>query len=349
MPLMKPSVRLLIILLVAAVLGTGFSLWQVNRVLGSPLQVPEGGVVFEIHSGSALATIGDELAEQGILRNPQVFRWYAQLTGRAGSIRAGEYRIHAGSTPRDLLDKFVSGDVQLHSFTAVEGWTYRELIQALAAHPAIEHSVTVEDWPRLLESFVTSATHPEGLFLPETYRFPKRTKDIEILRQAFELMQETLAAEWAGRDEGLPLKSPYEALILASIIEKETARADERSKISGVFVRRLQKRMRLQTDPTVIYGIGESFNGNLTRRDLKTDTPYNTYTRIGLPPTPIALPGKAAINAAMHPAPGTELYFVATGLGDGGHQFSETKEQHDAAVREYLARQHAARIKRQGQ
>jgi UPF0755 protein len=185
------------------------------------------------------------------------------------------------------------------------------------------------------------------MFLPETYRFPKRTKDVDILRQAFELLQETLDAEWEKRDEGLPLSDPYEALVLASIIEKETARVDERVRISGVFVRRLQKRMRLQTDPTVIYGIGESFNGNLTRRDLQTDTPYNTYTRAGLPPTPIALPGEAAIYAALHPTPGNDLYFVATGLGDGSHKFSETKEQHDAAVKEYLARQRAARNKSQ--
>ncbi len=217
------------------------------------------------------------------------------------------------------------------------------MITALAAHPAVEHSITVEDWPRLFESIMASATHPEGMFLPETYRFPKRSKDVDILRQAFELLQETLDAEWDSRDEDLPLSSPYEALVLASIIEKETARADERARISGVFVRRLQKRMRLQTDPTVIYGIGQSFDGNLTRRDLQTDTPYNTYTRVGLPPTPIALPGKAAINAALHPAEGSELYFVATGLGDGSHKFSETKEQHDAAVRQYLGRQRAAR------
>ncbi|MFQ5982509.1 MAG: endolytic transglycosylase MltG [Woeseiaceae bacterium] len=339
---MKPSPRVLISLLVAAILAGVLSLWHVDRVLGSPLNVPDGGMLFEIPPGSALTRVVDDLAEKDILTNPRIFRWYAQFKGSAASIRAGEYNIDAGTTPRELLDKFVSGDVQLYSFTVIEGWTYRELIQALSDHPAVEQGISFEDWPRLLESFEASAKHPEGLFLPETYRFPKNTKAVEILRQAFELMQDTLDAEWAGRDERLPLKSSYEALILASIIEKETARADERAKISGVFVRRLQKGMRLQTDPTVIYGIGESFDGNLTRRDLQTDTPYNTYTRAGLPPTPIALPGAAAINAALHPAAGRELYFVATGLGDGSHRFSETKEQHDAAVREFLARQRAA-------
>jgi len=344
---MKSSLRVLIGVNVAVFLIAGLGVWHVYNVLGSPLSVSAEGTLFEISPGSPLTTIANELSERQILQGPRIFRWYAQLKGYAGSIRAGEYRIDSGTTARGLLDKFVSGDVQLYSFTIVEGWTYREMITSLAAHPAVEQTITVEDWPRLFDTFRTTATHPEGMFLPETYRFPKRTKDVDILRQAFELLQETLDAEWEKRDEGLPLSDPYEALVLASIIEKETARVDERVRISGVFVRRLQKRMRLQTDPTVIYGIGESFNGNLTRRDLQTDTPYNTYTRAGLPPTPIALPGEAAIHAALHPTPGNDLYFVATGLGDGSHKFSETKEQHDAAVKEYLARQRAARNKSQ--
>jgi UPF0755 protein len=339
---MKRPLQLLISLAIVAILAGGIVIWHVNRVLDSALTVPEGGAVFEIPPGSALSVISKRLAEAGILQSPRIFRWYAQLAGHAASIRAGEYRIDEGITPRELLQIFVSGDVQLYSFTVVEGWTFREMIEEMADHPAIEHSVTDEDWPNLLESFAANATHPEGMFLPETYRFPKATKDTEILKQAFDLLTETLEAEWAARDEGLPLKSPYEALILASIIEKETARADERPMISGVFIRRLQRGMRLQTDPTVIYGIGESFDGNLTRRHLRTDTPYNTYLRAGLPPTPIALPGRASIRAALHPAPGKELYFVATGLADGSHKFSETKEQHDAAVTEYLARQREA-------
>ena len=340
---MKPSPRLLASLIVAMTLTAGLLVWQIDRMLSRPLSVPDGGILYEIAPGSSLTTVADELWQRGVLQRPRLFRWYGQLTGSAGSIHAGEYRIDAGTTPRELLDKFVTGEVRLYSFTVVEGWTYRELVQALGRHPAVERSLTVEDSPRLLETLSASTTHPEGLFLPETYRFPRGTKDVDILRQSFELMQETLAAEWAGREPGVPLDSPYEALILASIIEKETARADERSRISGVFVRRLQKGMRLQTDPTVIYGLGESFDGNLTRRHLNTDTPYNTYTRAGLPPTPIALPGAAAINAALHPAPGAELYFVATGLGDGSHRFSETKAEHDAAVKEYLSRQRAAR------
>jgi UPF0755 protein len=200
----------------------------------------------------------------------------------------------------------------------------------------IEASMSAEDWPALLADLGETRTYPEGLFLPETYRFPRGTSERDVLVQAYALMQDVLAEEWHTRDETTPLKSPYEALILASIVEKETARADERQRIAGVFTRRLQKGMRLQTDPTVIYGIGPEFNGNLTRADLSADTPYNTYTRHGLPPTPIALPGRAAIHAALNPAPGDELYFVATGLGDGSHSFSATKAEHDAAVAAYL-------------
>jgi UPF0755 protein len=237
----------------------------------------------------------------------------------------------------------VSGDVRLYSFTIVEGWTFRELLAALDASDSIEPGIEFEDWPAVLEALAADAKYPEGLFLPETYRFPKGTTGVDILGQAYALMQETLAEEWRDRATNLPLGSPYEALILASIVEKETALAAERPQIAGVFARRLNDGMRLQTDPTVIYGIGIDFNGNLTRRDLRADTPYNTYTRKGLPPTPIALPGRAAINAALHPAGGSSLYFVATGLGDGSHKFSDTKAEHDNAVREYLRRQRASR------
>jgi UPF0755 protein len=334
-----------LLLAVAAVAGLAavIVIVQFNQFLGTPVGVGDDGALCQVRPGMAFRQVSDDLARQGIIDKPTWFRLYARLTGQAGNVQAGEYRIKAGTTPRQLLDMFVNGNVQLYSFTIVEGWTFRELVEALAASPVVEKSIVFEDWPAVLESFAAEAAHPEGLFLPETYRFAKGTLDVEVLRQAFELMQQTLAAEWDNRDEALPLASPYDALILASIIEKETALASERPLISGVFIRRLQQRMRLQTDPTVIYGLGADFNGNLTRRHLRTDSPYNTYTRAGLPPTPIALPGKAAIHAALHPAPGTELFFVATGLGDGSHKFSNTKDEHDAAVQEFLARQRAAR------
>ncbi len=316
---------------------------QFNRFLTTPVAVPETGAELVIRPGVAFRQVSTELGERGIISQPTFFRLYARLSGKASSIHAGEYLIEAATTPAALLDKFVSGDVKLYSFTIVEGWTFRELIAALAADPVVVQTLAYEDWPALLESIGATEDHPEGLFLPETYRFPRGTSDADILRQSYRLMQEVLAMEWDRRGNNLPLTSPYDALVLASIVEKETALAAERPQIAGVFIRRLLTGMRLQTDPTVIYGIGPDFNGNLTRADLRTDTPYNTYTRGGLPPTPIALAGRAAINAALNPEDGTALYFVATGLSDGSHKFSDTKEQHDRAVQEYLARQRAQR------
>lgn len=312
--------------------------WQAVRFLDSPLNLPEEGLTYEVAPGTAFAAVSNDLNRRGVLSHPRIFRWYARLTGDASRIHAGEYRLEAGITPPELLERFVSGAVLLHSFTIVEGWTYRELLAALNRHDAIVQTVEPEEWTELLETLGAEASHPEGLFLPETYRFPRGTPDVEILRRSYEMMARALEDEWTDRAPDLPLSTPYEALILASIIERETAREDERERIAGVFVRRLQKGMRLQTDPTVIYGIGPGFDGNLTRRHLQTSTPYNTYTISGLPPTPIALPGRASIRAALNPAPGAELYFVATGLPDGSHRFSATKAEHDAAVAEYLAR-----------
>jgi UPF0755 protein len=312
--------------------------WQAVRFLDAPVAVPAEGLNFEIVPGTAFAAVSDELGRLGVISQPRTFRWYARLTGDASKVHAGEYRIEGEITPPQLLQKFVAGDVRLYSFTIVEGWTSRDLLAGLQRHEAVVQNMPEDDWTGLLESLGTEAVHPEGLFLPETYRFPKGTADTEILRRAHDMMTRTLATEWEQRAPDLPLANPYEALILASIVERETAREDERGRIAGVFVRRLRKGMRLQTDPTVIYGIGPDFDGNLTRRDLQTSTPYNTYTRSGLPPTPIALPGRAAIHAALNPAPGAELYFVATGLPDRTHRFSTTKAEHEAAVAEYLAR-----------
>ena len=310
--------------------------WKVDRFMAMAVNVGENGSTFEIAPGSAFSSVTRRLVEQDIIDSDFWYRVYARISGNA-VVQAGEYKIEAGTTAGELLEQFASGDVRLYSFTIVEGWNHRDLLAALHDAETIVASMTEEDWPTLLTELGASVTHPEGLFLPETYRFPRGMKDRDILRQAYELMQQVLDDEWQRKGE-TPVKTPYEALVLASIVEKETARADERPRIAGVFARRLDKRMRLQTDPTVIYGIGPGFNGNLTRKDLRTDTPYNTYTRHGLPPTPIAMPGQAAINAVLHPAKGEELYFVATGLGDGSHKFSVTKAEHDAAVAEYLQR-----------
>jgi len=331
--------RTIAALVLAVVIITFTFAWvQVQGFLSTPVTVAESGTTFDIRPGTSFGQVSSQLEQAGMIESADLLRWYARWTGTAGSIQAGEYRIEAGTTPVALLQQFTSGNVQLYSFAIIEGWNYRELLKALQAHPQVTAEMTDEDWPALLSQLGANTRMPEGLFLPETYRFPKGSSDRALLAQAYEHMQVALQEEWAGRDTASEVSTPYEALVLASIVEKETARVDEREKIAGVFSRRLEKRMRLQTDPTVIYGIGPDFNGNLTRQDLRTDTPYNTYTRHGLPPTPIAMPGRAAIRAALHPAAGDELFFVATGLGDGSHKFSKTKDEHDAAVREYLQR-----------
>ena len=335
---MKRLVIVLAVLAGLAVTVAAVGAWQVGRFLNTPLVLPEEGADFEIPPGTPFSLVSRQLAEAGIVSKPMILRGYARFTGTAGRVQAGEYHIAQGTTPSELLEQFTSGNVVLYSFTIVEGWNQWDLLRAMQAHPQIDARMTEEDWPALLAELGAETTHPEGMFLPETYRFPRNTSDSALLKQAFALMQQTLDEEWQSRALDAPVATPYEALILASIVEKETARADERAKIAGVFARRLDKRMRLQTDPTVIYGIGPAFNGNLTRRDLRTDTPYNTYTRGGLPPTPIAMPGRDAIRAALHPEQGSELYFVATGLDDGSHAFSTTKAEHDAAVAEYLQR-----------
>ena len=315
--------------------------------MATPVSVPEAGLEFAIPSGTAFSRVAVKLEREGVIDNADWMKLHARLTGQAGKVQAGEYRIARGTLPADLFRQFTSGDVILYQFTIVEGWNRWELLAALEAEPRLVNTLDEADWPDFLEELDAGTESPEGLFLPETYRFPANTTDRELLKQAYDLMQETLAAAWADRAPGLPLETPYEALVLASIIEKETAKPDERPEIAGVFVRRLERRMRLQTDPTVIYGIGPTFNGNLTRRDVRTDTPYNTYTRGGLPPTPIAMPGRAAIEAALHPTPGETLYFVATGLGDGSHAFSVTKEEHDRAVQAYLRRLREQRMSEQ--
>lgn len=343
---MKQLALLILFLAIAFALISG---WTAQRFLQTPVDVAADGLLYDIRPGASFATISHELGEAGVIERPTVFRWYARLTDQASRVHAGRYRIEQGITPTQLLQKFIEGRVELYAFTIVEGWTFRELISNLALHPAVDNSVAFDDWPTLLDDLGSEATHPEGLFLPETYRFPYDTSNSAVLRQAYNMMQSALQAEWQTRAADLPLATPYDALILASIIEKETGRPDERERIAGVFVRRLQKGMRLQTDPTVIYGIGADFDGNITRRHLQTDNEYNTYTRGGLPPTPIALPGRAAIHAALNPAAGTELFFVATGVGDGSHVFSNTIEQHNAAVQEYLKRLRRSRALNSGE
>lgn len=306
------------------------------RELNAPLSIPDDGVMIDVPAGTPLWRLTANLNSRGLMANPRLLGWYARLTGDATHIHAGEYRLEPGLTPVQLLARLVDGDVYLHHVTIVEGWRFADMIDALRKQPAIDASALDAD--SVMAVLGEPDTHPEGQFLPDTYSFEKGTPAMTILERAHAALEATLADAWARRAPGLAIETPYQALILASIIEKETALASERPAISGVFNRRLQRGMRLQTDPTVIYGLGEEFDGDLRTRDLSRDTPYNTYTRRGLPPTPIALAGKESIEAAVAPDRSDALYFVATGDPDGSHRFSATLEEHNRAVAEYLRR-----------
>jgi UPF0755 protein len=321
-------------LLAAATAAGGYF---VLRAVEAPLALAEPSTLFEVPAGSSLRDVAGQLESRGMFAHPRAFAVYARLKGDATRLHAGEYEIKAGLTASGLLEKLVSGRVYLHQFTIVEGWRFEDMLRALRADPAIVS--TGLGGKGIMARLGQPNLEPEGEFFPDTYKFPRGTTDVEFLSRAFDAMQRRLDAAWQTRDKDLSLKSPYDALILASIIEKETALASERRKISGVFNERLKRGMRLQTDPTVIYGLGASFDGDLKTRDLQKDTPYNTYTHLGLPPTPIALPSEASLEAAVHPDDTDEaLYFVATGLPDGSHYFSKTLAEHDAAVRRYLER-----------
>jgi UPF0755 protein len=314
-----------------AVAGIAALAW---RDLNAPLPIPDDGVLIEVGTGTPWRRVTANLAERGLLRRPWLLAAYGRVTGDATRIRAGEYQVLPGTTPRSLLAKLVEGEVLLHQLTIIEGSRFVDVLATVRAHPAIVAGTL--DGAAIMAALGSPGVHPEGQFFPETYRFPRGTPELEVLRLAHEALVIRLDEVWNGRSPDLVLMSPYEALILASIIEKETALAAERSRIAGVFHERLRRNMRLQTDPTVIYGMGEAFDGNLRRQDLDRDTPYNTYTRNGLPPTPIALPGLASLEAAVSPEVTGAIYFVATGRGDGSHYFSATLEEHEQAVREYL-------------
>lgn len=319
--------------LAGLLLAVGVAAWTALTAhrLQQPLELEEERI-HRVRSGQSLNSVLDELQAQGILDHALEVRLFLRFSGRGERIHAGEYRLTPGLTPLALLDKLERGDVYYRSVILVEGWTAIRALKAIQAHPHIESTISAAD-PEELRLALGLERHPEGLFFPDTYHFTRGTPDREILQRAYAQMQQVLAQEWPDRDVGLPYDSEYEALIMASLVEKETAVAMERRRIAGVFVRRLQQGMRLQTDPTVIYGLGEGYAGNLTRAHLETDTPYNTYLRRGLPPTPIALPGREAIYAALHPEEGQDLYFVSK--GDGTHHFSATLEEHNAAVRRY--------------
>jgi UPF0755 protein len=288
---------------------------------------------FSIKTGSSLRAAARQLAQAGVLRHPELFVLLGRLKGEAGKLKAGMYELDRPVTPLELLRKITQGDYTLAGITFVEGWTFRQMRKAIDDHEAFRHETAGLPDAEILKRLGIAEPSPEGWFFPDTYFFSSGSSDLAVLRRAHELMKTHLAAQWEKRAAELPLKSSYEALILASIIEKETGRNTERPLIGAVFVNRLRIGMRLQTDPTVIYGMGASFDGNLRKADLLADTPYNTYTRAGLPPTPIAMPGLASLAAAVNPAREDALYFVSK--GDGSHHFSRSLGEHERAVTKY--------------
>jgi len=305
------------------------------RELNAPLAIAAAeGEWLRVPNGTSFRSVAAELEQRGLFDRAWLLALYARATGAATQIRAGEYQLLPGTTSLTLLAKLVAGDVYLHQITIVEGSRFAEALAALRAHPAI--AATDLDGPAIMNALGAPGVHPEGQFFPDTYRFPYGTSDLDILRLAHEALVTRLREAWGHRSPDLLLKTDYDALIMASIIEKETSLPAERNKISGVFQERLRRNMRLQTDPTVIYGLGEAYDGDLRDADMHRDTPYNTYTRAGLPPTPIALPGAGSLEAAVAPEITGALYFVATGRGDGSHTFSTTLEEHEQAVRDYL-------------
>ncbi len=328
--------RFLLFLIVAAA-GAGWFGWSdYQRYLNQPIQLAAEGQRFTIERGWSAKRVADELEREGIIDKRYWFDVYARLSEKASGIKSGEFNLQSPMTVPELFDTLVKGQTIQYSLSIIEGSNWKQAIARVAASDDLTHTLdqeTLKSPEALMSALGFEGIFPEGQFFSDTYAFPKGTTDVEYLRRSKNMLDKVLKEEWEGREEGLPLESPYEALILASIVEKETAVAAERPLIAGVFLSRINKRMRLQTDPTVIYGMGDSYDGNIRRSDLTTDTPYNTYTRAGLPPTPISMVGREAINAVMHPEETKALYFVAK--GDGTHQFSETLEQHNAAVRKY--------------
>jgi UPF0755 protein len=328
----KFKALLLVAVLLAVAGGLGARSYLIHWAQ-QPLPV-QTAMPLDVPRGQSLIALANKLERKNIV-NARLLIIYARATGKT-HIKAGEYEIAAGTTPADLLAQLVIGDVIRYPAQLIEGWTFRQSLQYLHSLDHLEARLAGLDWAAQQQLLGMHEPHPEGWFFPDTYHYVKGDSDVSVLKQAFDKQQSVLSELWQNRAANLPYDSPYDALIMASIVEKETAIDAEREQIAGVFIRRLQQGMRLQTDPTVIYGLGEAYQGNLKRKHLSQATPYNTYTMHGLPPTPIALPGRRSIYASLHPDQSSNLYFVAK--GDGYHQFSATLEAHNAAVRKYQHR-----------
>lgn len=321
--------RLIAWVFIGLVAGLGMLAWYAGTP-ASPAQLP---TEFSIAPGSHLRKVAEEFEAKGLIRYPSAFVVLGRALGQDGKIKAGSYLLEKPLSPYQLLNKITLGETLLAKVTVIEGWTFAQMRAALDAHPRLQHDTVGMSDAELLQALGAAESHAEGLFFPDTYYFDAGASDLDLYRRAYHTLASKLATAWPGRAKGLPYETPYQALIMASIVEKETGAPEERPLIAAVFLNRLRIGMRLQTDPTVIYGLGERYDGNLRKVDLLTDTAYNSYTRAGLPPTPIALPGEAAIDAVLHPETSRALYFVAK--GGGRHQFSNTLEEHNRAVNRY--------------
>ena len=322
--------RLVVLALIGLACLAGALAWFAYR----PVPLRQTPLDFTVEPGSSMKQVARQLVDAGFDMPPLAIVTLARITRQANAIKAGSYEVEAGVTPLQLLNKLSRGDVSQAELPVIEGWNFRQLRAALDRHPDLRHDTAGLSDAQILEKLGVDARHPEGLFFPDTYLFARRSSDLDVLRRAHANQQKVLDREWQRRADGLPYKTPYEALIMASIVEKETGQAADRPMVASVFINRLRAGMLLQTDPTVIYGLGTDFDGNLKKRDLLADTPYNTYTRTGLPPTPIAMPGTAALRAALNPPATDYLYFVAR--GDGSSEFSRNLDEHNRAVARYI-------------
>jgi UPF0755 protein len=321
------------LLLVVVALGAGGMVWYAFTPMRTGADYP---LAFTVHPGASLKAASRDMAHAGALEHPFLFELLARVLGKSQAIKAGGYGLTGPVSPLELLHKITAGETLLGKVTIIEGWTFAEMRRALDARQDLRHDSAGLSDAELLQAIGVAETHPEGRFFPDTYFYDHGSSDLALYKRAYQTMNKVLAEAWARRAPNLPYKTPTDALIMASIIEKETGAPDERALIAAVFINRLRIGMRLQTDPTVIYGLGAGFDGNLRRIDLETDTPYNTYTRAGLPPTPIALPGADAIHAALNPEASRALYFVA--MGNGRHVFSTNLDDHNRAVARYQKR-----------
>ncbi|KMQ74846.1 endolytic transglycosylase MltG [Marinobacter subterrani] len=317
---------------VLASAGTGLWVWQGLQSLERPV-VLEEPMLFNVPQGATYTAVAEKMEARGLVGQSLWLQLYGRLFPAQARIKAGDYEFLDGMSPKTMVDLMVSGEIKHWYVQFIEGWTFRDMRAALARAERLGQVTGKWSGEQIMAAVGAEGQHPEGRFFPDTYAFTSNDTDLDVLKRAFGKMEAVLAEEWQEREEGLPYDTPYEALIMASIVERETGAPGERDQVAGVFVRRLEKGMRLQTDPTVIYGMGESYDGGISRKDLLTHTPYNTYRIDGLPPTPIALPGRDSIHAALHPDNGNALYFVAR--GDGSHKFSSTLDEHQKAVREF--------------